>query len=166
MTGNGLYIHYIPPIKMVMTGGWFILYTWVPQFSETSACGWHRFRFLIRRWNPQGFWIGWNSLELASMFDLLVWKNNKQTRIPFSTSYFQWRPGFFIFDAQILIESLLWCWIEVFKSLNKQEVREIAELEFRKTFKRCRGSQRKAKMIWKANSWGFRGSAPFISILF
>lgn len=26
---------------------------------------------------------------------------------------------------------------EVFKSLNKQEVREIAELEFRKTFKRC-----------------------------
>ena len=97
MTGNGLYIHYIPPIKMVMTGGWFILYTWVPQFSETSACGWHRFRFLIRRWNPQGFWIGWNSLELASMFDLLVWKNNKQTRIPFSTSYFQWRPGFFYF---------------------------------------------------------------------
>merc|ERR1719230_1038042 len=27
--------------------------------------------------------------------------------------------------------------IIVFKSLNKQEVREIAELEFRKTFKRC-----------------------------
>ena len=26
---------------------------------------------------------------------------------------------------------------EVFKSLNKQEVREIAELEFRKTFKRA-----------------------------
>ena len=26
---------------------------------------------------------------------------------------------------------------EVFKSLNKQEVREIAELELRKTFKRC-----------------------------
>ena len=55
-----------------------------------------------------------------------------------------WRQGFFRPEFLNRLDEII-----VFKSLNKQEVREIAELEFRKTFKRCQavGVRRLRSMV-------------------
>ena len=160
MTGNGLYIHYIPHKN---GDDWGMVYT---LHMGTSI-----FRN-IRMWLAQvsvdqemksARILNWLELTRTciNVWSFTMRRQLKKTRIPFSSSYFQWSDQ--VFFKFLMLKSS-------FESLqNGAESRSSSLWTSKRSVRSLSlNSERPSSDAGdpRGNSWGFRGSAPFISILF